>query len=185
MKEFLILTEDVRLGQLLKLLLRSEGNVTVSSAEADTLGYDYIIADSDSCDSPFATLRLSRRGLAGAMPIPFRHEELLEKVRGAAGSERRTLSISEDRRIAVIGEKKIALTEVEGRLLYTLISAGDFVSRQTLLKKVWTQEADGGVVNVYIHYLREKLERDGEKIILSSRKFGYKIDEKYLGGAKC
>ena len=32
---------------------------------------------------------------------------------------------------------------------------------------------------MYVHYLREKLER-GEKIIISSRNHGYKIDAKYL-----
>ena len=30
--------------------------------------------------------------------------------------------------------------------------------------------------------MKEKLEKYGEKIIVSSRKCGYKIDEKYLGG---
>jgi DNA-binding response OmpR family regulator len=46
------------------------------------------------------------------------------------------------------------------------------------------------VLNVYVHYLREKLE-DGKKIIISSRKLGYKIDERYLtpddrnGDKKC
>ena len=47
--------------------------------------------------------------------------------------------------------------------------------------------ADEGVLNVYVHYLREKLERGGEKIIISSRGLGYKIDEKYLqtGGTVC
>ena len=48
------------------------------------------------------------------------------------------------------------------------------------MKTVWGDGADGGVLNVYIHYLREKLEAGGEKIILSSRKQGYKIVEKYL-----
>ena len=43
-------------------------------------------------------------------------------------------------------------------------------------------DADGGILNVYVHYLREKLEKRGEKIIISSRKSGYKIDEKYLKG---
>ena len=31
-------------------------------------------------------------------------------------------------------------------------------------------------------YLREKLEAHGEKIIISSRMCGYKIDEKFFGG---
>jgi DNA-binding response OmpR family regulator len=37
-----------------------------------------------------------------------------------------------------------------------------------------------GLINVYVHYLREKLEVGGEKIINSSRKNGYAIDEKFI-----
>ena len=74
------------------------------------------------------------------------------------------------------------MTELEAALLALLISAdGDFVSREEILKRVWQNDADPGIINVYIHYLREKIER-GEKIILSSRKRGYGIDEKYLRG---
>lgn len=185
MREFLVLTADERLGQLLKLLLRGEGNVTVKRAVKDTKDFDYIIADADSSYTPVATLTLSRNGIKGAMPIPFPHEELLSRVRGSENKDSLSLKISEDKRVAMLGEKRIALTEVEGRLLYTLASAGDYVSRSVLLKKVWGAEADDGVVNVYIHYLREKLETGGEKIILCSRKLGYKIDEKYLGGTIC
>jgi DNA-binding response OmpR family regulator len=59
-------------------------------------------------------------------------------------------------------------------------ASGDFISREELIRRVWGEGADGGVLNVYVHYLREKLEKQGEKIIISSRKNGYKIDGKYL-----
>ena len=58
---------------------------------------------------------------------------------------------------------------------------GEFVSRDELSRAVWGEGADGGILNVYIHYLREKLESKGEKVIISSRRGGYKIDGKYLG----
>ena len=64
-------------------------------------------------------------------------------------------------------------------------AGGEFISREEILERVWKNSADSGVINVYVHYLREKLERHGEKIILSSRKGGYRIDEKYLGGEIC
>ena len=84
-------------------------------------------------------------------------------------------------RLAYLDGKEIKLTEVEASLLGRLISAsGEFVSRGELLRGVWGDSADGGVLNVYIHYLREKLEVCGEKIILSSRSAGYGIDKKYL-----
>ena len=67
-------------------------------------------------------------------------------------------------------------------LLYS--RKGEFVSRDEILALVWNGKADKGILNVYVHYLREKLEKNGEKIILSSRNYGYKINEKYLGGIK-
>ena len=44
---------------------------------------------------------------------------------------------------------------------------------------VWHGDADGGIVNVYIHYLREKLEDCGERVIIASRGRGYSLSEKY------
>ena len=88
-------------------------------------------------------------------------------------------------RCAILYGERIKLTEVEFSLLSLLYShGGKYVSRDEVLNKIWNGEADGGVINVYIHYLREKLEKHGEKIILSSRKNGYCIDEKFLGGEK-
>ena len=57
--------------------------------------------------------------------------------------------------------------------------AKDF-SKAEILRHVWGGDADDGIVNVYVHYLREKLEAGTEKIILSSRGNGYKINEKFL-----
>ena len=79
----------------------------------------------------------------------------------------------------------IKLTEVEHALFLALMKrGGEFASREDILREVWGSEADEGIINVYVHYLREKLEKSGEKIIVSSRKLGYKIDGKYLGGDK-
>jgi len=87
--------------------------------------------------------------------------------------------INESRSVKLFGEV-IRLTEVEFRLLSALASApvGEFVSRERLINEVWGGESDCGVVNVYIHYLRTKLEHRGEKVIISSRREGYKLDER-------
>lgn len=181
MKEFLVVTEDERLGQLIRLLLKDEGRVSVKKNISIGTDYDCIIADADTVeDCSLANLILSRGELKNSIKIPFRHEELLEKIFKVSNTGAHSLKLAKDGRVALVGEKKILLTEVEGRLLSALIDAGGFISREELLSLVWSGEADGGVVNVYIHYLREKLEKGGEKIILSSRKHGYKIDEKYL-----
>ncbi len=77
----------------------------------------------------------------------------------------------------------IRLTGFEKKLFYSLYSAmGEFVSREELLKTVWDNSADIGIVNVYVYYLRKKLEKDGEKVIIAGRKEGYRIDKKFLGG---
>ena len=67
--------------------------------------------------------------------------------------------------------KKSSLPRIEAQ--------GGFVSREEILREIWDNCADAGVINVYVHYLREKIEH-GEKIIISSRNNGYKIDEKYF-----
>ncbi len=92
------------------------------------------------------------------------------------------LTVTEGRRVLLLHGERVALTEVEAALFSALYDSDGFLSREELLRRIWNGKADGGVLNVYIHYLREKLERGGEKIILSSRKLGYAIDGKYKGG---
>ena len=58
------------------------------------------------------------------------------------------------------------------------------MSREELVTAVWGEGADDGVLNVYVHYLREKLEKENERVILYSRKSGYRIDGRLLGDAK-
>ena len=92
------------------------------------------------------------------------------------------LVLSDDTRSLRLYGTQIKLTEVEYALLRALIKAeGAFISREDLRRSVWGEESSEGLLNVYIHYLREKLERGGEKVILSSRKFGYAIAEKFTG----
>ena len=89
--------------------------------------------------------------------------------------------MEEEKCVLLFGEK-IKLTELEYALFSLLYKRQSFVSREEILASVWHGEADGGIINVYVHYLREKLEKGGEKIILSSRKLGYGISENFLGG---
>ena len=85
------------------------------------------------------------------------------------------------KRCAHIYGKTIRLTDAEFALLSTLFCAGgEFVSREKLIHGVFGDSTTDGILNVYIHYLREKIEINGEKIIISSRKFGYKLDQKFL-----
>lgn len=123
---------------------------------------------------------MSRKGEADiSIPFPLGMlEKLLSKSNDAA-----QLIISRAERAAYLRDEKIKLTELEFLLLEKLTQKrGEFTSKEEILRDVWKNEKDAGIINVYIHYLREKLETHGEKIIISSRKCGYKIDEKYTGG---
>lgn len=75
------------------------------------------------------------------------------------------------------GERPINLTPKEFALLSYLMShAGTVVSRQSLLSNVWGLNFDPGtkVVNVYIRYLRQKVDRKDERpLIRTVRGFGY------------
>jgi len=113
------------------------------------------------------------------------HSEIRELISSFRSGSRARLTLDKASRLATLDREDIKLTEVEARLLDCLLSAGgEYVDRATLTSSVWGEGANEGVLNVYIHYLREKLEARGEKIILSSRKLGYKIDAKYLEGVR-
>ncbi len=72
-------------------------------------------------------------------------------------------------RIARRGDRELELTRREFELLDVLArNAGVVLTRRRLLELVWGYdwEADGNVVDVFVSYLRRKLEADGEERIL-------------------
>lgn len=123
----------------------------------------------------------SRRGDAD-FPLPFP----LGVVRAAvAAAKDRTprLSLGEDGHTVLADGRAVRLSESEFSLLSLLYRAGGaYVARDTLLAEVFGTAEDPGILNVYIHYLRKKLEAGDEKIIFSSRGDGYRLNEKFCGG---
>ena len=79
------------------------------------------------------------------------------------------------------GEREIALTAKEFTLLaYLMENAGTVLSRPRILSHIWRYSFDPGtkVVDVYIRYLRRKIEADGEEpLIKTVRGFGCTISE--------
>lgn len=66
------------------------------------------------------------------------------------------------------------LSPTERRLLSLLKEAGENgVDRETLSRALFGENAEDGSLNVYICYLRKKLERDGKKRIFALRGKGY------------
>ena len=168
-----ILTKNEYLYRKLVLeLLDGEGFSVVESGE------DALLVDVDTERFSPSAITMSYKEKAD-IKLPFR----LGEVR--AMLLKRTFSaialVEEEKSVLLFGEK-IKLTELEYALFSLLYKRRGFVSREEILASVWRGEADGGIINVYVHYLREKLEKNGEKIILSSRKEGYGISEKFMGG---
>ena len=119
-----------------------------------------------------------------SLALPLSLSELISAVENRSAEEFPRLTLEPSERRVTFGSEVVKLTDAEFRLLSALVKAGgQFVSRDSLLYEVWDGSAGGSVVNVYVHYLREKLERGGVKLILSSRAEGYKIDRRYLTDA--
>ncbi len=88
----------------------------------------------------------------------------------------RDLTIDFQNRTVTRGEELINLTRREYDLLATLMNSPEPVSREQLLERVWKYESasETNVVDVYIRYLRGKLDLPGkESYIKTVRGVGY------------
>ncbi|KRM57138.1 response regulator transcription factor [Secundilactobacillus malefermentans] len=125
---------------------------------------------------------------------PFAIEELLARIRallrrinieGKNQSFKQTtvtykdLTIEKENRVVRRGEEVINLTKREYELLLILMENINVVlARDVLLNKVWgyESEVETNVVDVYIRYLRNKIDRIGEKSYIQTvRGTGYVI----------
>ena len=123
---------------------------------------------------------------------PFALEELLARLRAVLrrvdfendnGTTKQTtvtyrdLTIEKENRVVRRGDEIIELTKREYELLLTLMENINVVlARDVLLKKVWGYESqiETNVVDVYIRYLRNKIDRPGEdSYIQTVRGTGY------------
>lgn len=130
------------------------------------------------------------RGLnAGAddyLVKPFAFDELLARIRvlmRRQGEIKDNILILEDLKMNVDehwvtrGEKNILLTSKEYSLLeYLMRNQGRILTRTQISDHVWNNEFeyDSNIVDVYIRYLRGKIDKDFEvKLIHTIRGFGY------------
>ncbi len=152
---------------------------------------------------PMALLLLTARGqiedkIAGLdsgaddyLVKPFAFEELLARVRalsrrfmppGAEAQELRAGAIVLDLRghTARRGARTLDLTPTEWNLLeYLMRNQGQTLTRQQILDYVWSYEHDvqPQMVDVYISYLRRKLNESGERDpIVTVRGVGYRLE---------
>lgn len=117
---------------------------------------------------------------------PFELEELVARLRALLRRAPSTdtdlirigdLIVDPSQRIASRSGRAVELTRREFELLEELARhRGVVLSRQQLLERVWGYdfEVDGNVVDVFVGYLRRKLEADGEpRIIHTVRGVGF------------
>jgi two-component system OmpR family response regulator len=121
------------------------------------------------------------------MTKPFSVEEMLLRVnailRRTDGFEElgprlavADLELDEDSHEVRRGGDLIELTPTEFRLLhYLMVNAGQVVSKSQIRDQVWDYSFDGKVnmVEVYISYLRRKLDAHGPPLIRTVRGIGY------------
>jgi len=117
---------------------------------------------------------------------PFSFLELLARLRSllrrnsalpAGAPKAGNLTINHEEHCVMRGERRIELTAREFVLLeYLMNNVGKTISRMTLMRDVWNINFDStsNIVDVYMKYLRDKIDRDGEvKLIRTVRGVGY------------
>ncbi len=175
MKRVGVITDDTYLFQKIKLALRGYAECEKSDAARGHSGFDLCLFDADGeTDAPMGALTMSRTKECD-LRIPFLTSEL-----SSLFERKRAPKLDESTKTVQIGKISARLTELEFELLSLLLSERRFFSKEEILERVWQNNADEGIVNVYIHYLREKLEADGEKVIICARNKGYGISEKVI-----
>ena len=178
-----IITKDDILFNKIKLILRSEADtVRIDSEDFFPADYDVIFADLRCGEKP--SFKCVTFGDGGDIPLPFKHEEIFEALADTDAYDSRCLALSGDGKHAHLLGRTVTLTKLEYKLLSRLLETenGEYVGRDELLESVWDGECDDGIVTVYMHYLRKKLEANGERVIITKRSRGdckYKIDERY------
>ena len=148
--------------------------VTVRGDEADR------VAGLDLGADDYLTKPFSPRELVSRIRALFRRIEAAEPPRLQEVTVDDWLTIDFDRSLVLTGGKEVRLRPTEYRLLYQLVNnAGQLLSHDTLLERVWGAEYRGEhqYVRTYVTYLRQKLERDprSPEYILSERGLGYRF----------
>jgi two-component system OmpR family response regulator len=122
------------------------------------------------------------------MTKPFSVEELIVRVRailrrvhGDGHSPRLAVSdleLDEESHEVYRGPTPVELTPTEFKLLhYLMLNTGKVVSKSQILDRVWNYDFDGNanVVEIYISYLRKKIDGLGPRLIHTVRGVGYSL----------
>lgn len=146
------------------LILTARDAVDDRVAGLDAGGDDYLVKPFAFAELLARIRALLRRRSADARADALRVEDLvLDRVR----------------REAVRGDRRTELTAREFALLEHLMrNAGRVLTRDQIIAAVWPNDFEGGsnVVDTYIHYLREKIDRPPARPLLRTvRGVGYAL----------
>ena len=140
-------------------------------------------------DNPQTLVRNLEKGADDYIAKPFLSEELIARIQARLrdkGSfdpvlKAGDLMVNTETFDAIRGGQVIQLTQTEFELLrYLVENKNKVLSREMILSRVWATEPDveTRVVDVYIGYLRKKIDTGfDKKLICSKRGFGYMVKE--------
>ena len=131
------------------------------------IGHDSVAARSGMLRSGATDFWLSSAGASDLLMRLRLHRKLIDKGRPEADRlNLGDLSLIPSRHEVRRGQRLLALTAREYALLQLLMEhSGQVLSRDQILRQVWHDQrgAASNVIEVYVRYLRQKLEEQGEK----------------------
>lgn len=164
-----------------------QGEALMQNIKKDFPGIPVLILTAK--DNPSDIARNLNEGADDYITKPFAAEELIARVRARLRKDRKdetTLTVGDlildtDNFMVKRGERLVELTQTEFNLLhYLLANKNRVLTREMILAHVWAYSPDTEtrVVDVYIGYLRKKIDAEEKnKIISSLRGFGYTIKD--------
>jgi DNA-binding response OmpR family regulator len=151
-------------GVQTKIIVLSVTGSAAEAAQTINAGADDVVPPSIAMPELLARVRaLRRRGIG----VPSDHLQAAD------------LWLDVSRRAAVWGTEVVKLSAKEFELLkFFLRHQGEVMSREDIRCGVWPNERDyeSNIVDIYVHYLRNKIERRGEtQLIQTVRGVGYML----------